>query len=182
MSDSIFSTSIVKSSSLMSQKTGLRLFLTIACVVDAKVNGVVMTSPVKSNACKINSNAICPFDINVMSGTSKYSFSCFSNLWCFSPIFVNQCVSHIELISSMYSSNEGSNDLVTFTLSILYPYLLIFKFLYLYSLFFCLMSFKLLDPKFRIYIRCAIISVVYPNSAIYHLNSITLYKFICFPY
>ncbi len=41
---SILSASIVKFSGFISQKTGISPFLDIACVVEAKVNGVVITS------------------------------------------------------------------------------------------------------------------------------------------
>ena len=44
ISFSILLTSIVKSVGLISQKTGTKLFRTIACVVEAKVYGVVITS------------------------------------------------------------------------------------------------------------------------------------------
>ncbi len=56
--DSNFVTSIVKSLGSISQNTGSNPLRTIACVVDAKVNGVVITSPDKFNACKDNSKAI----------------------------------------------------------------------------------------------------------------------------
>ena len=58
INDSSFVTSIVKSTGSISQNTGSNPLRTIACVVDAKVNGVVITSPDKFNACKDNSKAI----------------------------------------------------------------------------------------------------------------------------
>ena len=65
-------TSIVYVIGSISQKTGSNPFRTIACVVDAKVNGVVITSPDKFKACKDNSKAIWPFVIKSIFSTPKY--------------------------------------------------------------------------------------------------------------
>ena len=78
---SIFVSSIVPSDIFTSQKTGCSLFLTIACVVETNVNGVVITSAPsgKLNDCIAISSAMCPFTISDNSGTSKYCFSFSSN-------------------------------------------------------------------------------------------------------
>ena len=70
--DSIFVASIVKSIGSISQKTGSNPLRTIACVVEANVNGVVMTSPSKFKACNDSSKAIWPFVIKSIFSTSKY--------------------------------------------------------------------------------------------------------------
>jgi hypothetical protein len=58
--DSIFVASIVRVLGLISQKTGVKLFQSRACTVAGKVKGVVITSPLRSNAFKPSNKAKVP--------------------------------------------------------------------------------------------------------------------------
>ena len=71
MRDSIFEASMVKSVGVMSQKTGVSPHLAMAWVVEAKVNGVVMTSPVKFIACRASSMDRWPLAISSTCLASK---------------------------------------------------------------------------------------------------------------
>jgi len=104
ISASIFSGSMVKSSGLMSQNTGVRLLRTMAWVVDAKLKGVVITSPVSSRAWMAISRAMCPFTNSTMFRIPMYSLSSFSSCLWKSPILVSHALSHMGFIISIYSS------------------------------------------------------------------------------
>ena len=77
---------------------------TIAWVVDAKLKGVVITSPVSSRAWMAISRAMCPFTNSTMFRIPMYSLSSFSSCLWKSPIFVSQALSHMGFIISIYSS------------------------------------------------------------------------------
>ena len=97
----------------MSQKTGSSPFRRIACVVEAKVKGVVMTSPFSPMACSVSSIAMCPFVNRSIRSTPRYSRSAFASSACFGPMLVSQWLSQIGRISSMYSSKSGMEERVT---------------------------------------------------------------------
>ena len=117
ISFSILSGSIVKSSSLISQKTGFSPFLTMACVVEAKVNGVVITSPSIFRDCNASSNARCPFTVRTISISSMNLLKVFSSSLCTSPILVSQALSHIL---STYSRNSSLGGNVAFVTNIFF--------------------------------------------------------------
>ena len=101
----------------MSQNTGVQPQRTIACVVEAKVKGVVIISPLSPIASMIFSSARWPFVSRATLGTPRYSFSSASSRWCFSPILVSQWLSQMLRISLQYSSNSGMDERVTLIIS-----------------------------------------------------------------
>ena len=97
----------------MSQKTGVRPLRTRAWVVEAKLNGVVITLPCRSMASSTHSKAEWPFVKRATLGTPRKDSSSASSCWCFSPMLVSQCDSQSGAISRTYSSSGGIDERVT---------------------------------------------------------------------
>jgi hypothetical protein len=80
---------------------------TSACVVEANVNGVVITSPERPDTRRTASSAKWPLENSTTWGTPRNVRSAASSANAFSPLLVSHRLSQRPRISFTYSSKGG---------------------------------------------------------------------------
>ena len=97
----------------MSQNTGLHPFMDMAWDVDAKENGVVMTSPFNSKTFMAMSNPKCPFTVGQTCSAPVNSFRPWMKRCRRGPSLVSHLFFQISSVSLSNSFLSGRKGFVT---------------------------------------------------------------------